>query len=51
MGERACLVKRSRWFSDGFDSWCGKTYETSRAAGWFTKDCEACVAAKKAAGR
>ena len=49
MAEVACIVKKSRWLSDGFDSWCGKTYETSRSAGWSTKTCPACKAAKKAA--
>jgi hypothetical protein len=51
MTEVACLVKKSRWLSDGFDSWCGKTYETSRSAGWFTKTCEACKQAKAAKGK
>jgi hypothetical protein len=45
----ACIVKKSRWFSNGFDSWCGRTYETSQSAGWFTPTCRACEAAKKKA--
>ncbi len=45
--EYACIVKRSAWFSDAFESWCGRKFETSRAAGWLTPTCPACEQAKK----
>jgi hypothetical protein len=45
--EVACIVRRSFWLSDGFVSWCGQTYKTSRAAGLFTLTCPACTRAKQ----
>ncbi|MGB3441964.1 MAG: hypothetical protein WBA97_24735 [Actinophytocola sp.] len=45
--EYACIVKRGFWLSTGFVSWCGRTYQTSRAADWFTSTCPACVTAKR----
>lgn len=47
--EVACIVKERRWLSDRFTSWCGRTYETSRSAGWLTPTCEDCERAKRAA--
>lgn len=47
--EVACIVKKSYWLSDGFVSWCGIEWPTSRSAGWFTPTCEACERAKKEA--
>jgi len=45
--EYACVVKRSFWFSSGFESWCGRRFDTSRAAGLFTPTCLACMRAKQ----
>jgi hypothetical protein len=45
--EYACIVKRSFWFSNGFESWCGRTYTTSRSSGLFTPTCPACKRAKR----
>lgn len=44
----ACIVKRAFWFSNGFESWCGRRYETSDSVGWFTPVCKACERAFKA---